>query len=320
MLGAVIAAALTSYAAARAARTAPAARTPAAGPSAMRRWLGILGRVWDEVNRDHVSMMAAGVAFYALLAIFPGMSAAISVYGLLADPVSIERHIAALAGVLPGDALKLISDQAHALAAAPRAKLGTGLILGLLLALWSTMSGTSMLMQTLTIAYEEQDDRSILGFYGLAAALTIGAILFGIVALALVAGFPAVLSRLHLSQSAQQWLSLVRWPILAALFVVGLGLLYRLAPQRRTPRWEFFGPGTLAATALCLLGSAGFSFYVARFGSYGQTYGSLGAVVVLLMWLYLSAYIILAGAELNNEVEATRRRRRDAASDHAVVA
>jgi membrane protein len=275
--------------------------------------------VWDEQNRDHVSMMAAGVAFYSLLAIFPGLSAAISLYGLVADRTVIEHHLQSLAGVLPGEALKLISDQVHQLVSAPPAKLGVGLLLSLAFALWSAMSGTSMLMQTLTIAYENEDDRGIFEFYGLAFGLTLGMIGFGLIALALVAGIPAVLDTLPFPAFWRDAVSFSRWPILAALVLVSLTLLYRLAPRRRDPQWEWLAPGTVAAVLLWLIVSAGFSIYVTQFGSYDKTYGSIGAVIVLLMWLYLSAYIILVGAELNCEIDrAARQHRRPAAASDAL--
>ncbi|MBV8889131.1 MAG: YihY/virulence factor BrkB family protein [Alphaproteobacteria bacterium] len=309
VLGTLIALALACYAAAGNAAEPtlprPAPRQNMAPPARppRRRWGRILARVWDELGRDHVSMMAAGVAFYGLLAIFPGMSALISIYGLVADPGIIERHLAELTGVLPAEALKLLSDQMNALVSAPPAKLGLGLLISLLVALWSAMSGTSMLMQALTVAYEEQDDRGILHFYALALALTVGTTVFGLVSLLLIAAVPVALEWLPMPEAWRDGVALVRWPILAGLVLIGLGLLYRLAPDRRSPRGDFLSPGTIAAAVLWLVGSAGFSIYVARFGSYDRTYGSIGAVVILLMWFYVSAYIVLAGAELNAELE-----------------
>jgi membrane protein len=316
MFGMLIAAALTGYAAVRG-----NPRTPAQGGAPISRPspLHVLQRVWDELGRDHISMLAAGLAFYSFLAIFPGLSAAISLYGLVADRADIEHHLQVLAGLLPAEALKLISDQVHQLVSAPPAKLGLGLLLSLALALWSAMSGTSMLMQTLTIAYEEEDDRGILYFYALALGLTLGEIGFGLIALALVAGIPAVLAALPLPAFWGETVSLIRWPILAGLILLGLGLLYRLAPRRRVPRWEWLAPGTVAATLLWLVASAGFSIYVARFGSYDKTYGSIGAVVVLLMWFYLTGYIILVGAELNCEVERATRQPPGQASEPSVL-
>jgi membrane protein len=271
-------------------------------------WWTILTNFWARLDRDHVSIMAAGTAFYALLSIFPGMSALISIYGLVADPATIETQLNSFSGVLPQEALKLLSDQLHALVAAPRDKLGLGLLVSLLIALWSATSGTGSLMQALTVAYEERENRGILSFYGRAIALTIGVGVFALLSLFLIAGIPAVIGSLPLSELSRDRISLIRWPLLAILAVVALGVLYRYGPARRSPCWNCLSMGTIAAAVLWLAGSAGFSFYVARFSSYDKTYGSLGAVVILLMWFYVTAYIILAGAELNAEIEKTRAR------------
>ena len=272
-------------------------------------WWTILTNFWARLDRDHVSIMAAGTAFYALLSIFPGMSTLISIYGLVADPTTIETQLNSLSGVLPQEALKLLSDQLHALVAAPRDKLGLGLLVSLLIALWSATSGTGSLMQALTVAYEDRENRGILSFYGRAIALTIGIGVFALLSLFLIAGIPAVIGSLPLSELWRDRISLIRWPLLAILAVAALGVLYRYGPARRNPCWNCLSIGTIAAAVLWLVGSAGFSFYVARFSSYDKTYGSLGAVVILLIWFYVTAYIILAGAELNAEIEKTRARR-----------
>jgi membrane protein len=272
-------------------------------------WWTILTNFWARLDRDHVSIMAAGTAFYALLSIFPGMSALISIYGLVADPATIETQLNSFSGVLPQEALKLLSDQLHALVAAPRDKLGLGLLVSLLIALWSATSGTGSLMQALTVAYEERENRGILSFYGRAIVLTIGVGVFALLSLFLIAGIPAVIGLLPLSELWRDRISLIRWPLLAILAVAALGVLYRYGPARRNPCWHCLSGGTMAAAVLWLVGSAGFSFYVARFSSYDKTYGSLGAVVILLMWFYVTAYIILAGAELNAEIEKARAQR-----------
>ena len=271
-------------------------------------WWTILKNFWAEIDRDHVSIMAAGIAFYALLSIFPGMSALISIYGLVADPATIENQLNSLSGVLPQEALKLLSDQLHALVAAPRDKLGLGLVVSLLLALWSATSGTGALMQALTVSYEERENRGLLSFYGRAIALTLGVGLFALLSLFLIAGIPAVIGSLPMSELWRDRVSLIRWPILGILVILALGVLYRYAPARQNPCWHCFSAGTIGAALLWLVGSAGFSFYVARFSSYDKTYGSLGAVVILLVWFYVTAYIILAGAELNSEIEKARPR------------
>lgn len=285
------------------------ARPPATsgtGPKQRPGWGRILINVYNETNRDNVSVMAAGVAFWSFLSIFPAMSALISIYGLVADPSVIATQVESLRGVLPQSALELLYEQLHRLISAPRQALGLSLVVSLLLALWYSMSGTGTLMQALTVAYEERDTRSILAYYGQSAVLTIGIAVFGLLSLLLVAVAPAVLELLPFPQGSRNLIGLVRWPILAVLLMLALGMIYRFAPASRKPGWHWFSAGTIVAAVVWLAGSAGFSYYVANFSSYDKTYGSLGTVVVLLMWLYLSAYIVLVGAELNSEIEQAR--------------
>ena len=271
----------------------------------MRRkttWWERFGRVWTSLASDNISIMAAGIAYYAMLSILPGMSAQVLTYGLVADPLSIEEHVDALSGVLPTEALKLLSGQLHALVSAPPEKLGLGLVISVLIALWSATSGTSAIMNALTVAYAGKEDRGLLHFYGLAIALTIGGALFGLIALLLIAVVPAAAAHLPLSPWGQGLLPQIRWPLLAILSFLWLGTLYRLAPKRARPGWDFLRAGTIAASLLWLAGSAAFSYYASYFGSYDRTYGSLGAVAIMLVWLYVTAYITLAGAELNGEI------------------
>jgi membrane protein len=287
-------------------------------PTAPRKRLGwglILLHVYHETNRDSVSVMAAGVAFWTFLSIFPAMSALISIYGLVSDPAVIATHFASLAGVLPQSALELVAEQLNRLISAPPQALGLGLVISLLLALWYSMSGTGTLMQALTVAYEEEDTRGILTYYAESAALTIGIAVFGLLSLFLVAVVPAVLEWLPFPKAWRDLIGLVRWPILGVLMMLALGAIYRFAPARGHPCWHFFSAGTIAAATLWLAGSAAFSFYVANFASYDKTYGSLGTVVVLLMWLYLSSFIVLLGAELNFEIEQNRADGRDQCPD-----
>ena len=260
-----------------------------------------LARVGRALARHNISIMAAGIAYYAMLSIFPGMSALVLTYGLVADPLTIAHHVSALKDVLPSEALKLLADQLNVLVSAPSEKLGIGLVVSVLIAVWSATSGTSAMMNALTIAYESKEERGLLHFYGLSIALTISGVLFVVFALVLIAGVPAAVSRLPLPSVWQEILLSVRFPLLAVLAFLGLGALYRLAPYRSRPAWDFLRPGTITASVLWLSGSTAFSFYAAHFGSYDRTYGSLGAVAILLVWLYVSAYIVLAGAELNGE-------------------
>ncbi|MGE0257458.1 MAG: YihY/virulence factor BrkB family protein [Alphaproteobacteria bacterium] len=276
------------------------------GPKNPIGWGRILKNVYNETNRDNVSVMAAGVAFWTFLSVFPAMSALISIYGLISDPAIIATQVESLAGVLPQSALELLYDQLHRLISAPPQALGLGLVISLVLALWYSMSGTGTLMQALTVAYEERDTRGILAYYAQSAALTVGAAAFVLLSLFLVAVVPAVLGSLPFPKGSREFIGLVRWPILAVLLILALGMVYRFAPARQNPCWHLFSAGTIVAAIVWLAGSAGFSYYVASFASYDKTYGSLGTVVVLLMWLYLGAFIVLVGAELNSEIEQSR--------------
>jgi membrane protein len=281
-------------------------RMPAAGSvKGMRgrsNWGKRLGRVWHAMGRDHISIMAAGIAYYEMLSIFPGMSVLVLTYGLVADPLTITRHVHALTGVLPAEALNLLFVQLNALVSAPPEKLGLGLIVSALIGLWSATSGTSAMMNALTIAYEGKEERGLLHFYGLSIALTVGGVIFLLITLVLIAGVPDALARLPLSSFWQQVFTLIRFPMLAILAFLGIAALYRLAPDRRRPAWDFSRAGTILASLLWLAGSAAFSFYASYFGSYDRTYGSLGAVAIMLVWLYVTAYTILVGAALNGQI------------------
>jgi membrane protein len=267
-----------------------------------KTWWRRLSRTWQALARDNISIMAAGAAYYSMLSIFPAMSALVLTYGLIADPMTIEYHIDVLAGVLPAEALKLVADQLHALVTAPSSKLGIGLILSVLLALWTAVSATTAMMNALTVAYRGQERRGLLRFYGIAIALTIGFTLFSLAALVLIAGVPAVMTEIPEPLPWDALVPQLRWPLLALMVLLWLGTFYRFAPSWARPTWDFLRAGTIFASLLWLAGSAAFSFYASRFGSYDRTYGSLGAVAILMVWLYVTAYVILAGAELNREI------------------
>jgi membrane protein len=265
-------------------------------------WWRHLRRVGLALGRDNISIMAAGAAYYSMLSIFPAMSALVLTYGLVADPITIERHLDSLSGILPGQAFKLVADQLHLLVTAPATKLGLGLVFSVLIALWTATSASSAMMNALTVAYDGREKRGIFHFYGLAMALTAGLVLFSVVALLLIAGVPALMVEIPEPAPWGDIVPQLRWPLLALFAVLGLGTVYRVAPCRARPGWDFLSAGTIAASLLWLAGSAAFSFYAEHFGSYDRTYGSLGAVAVLLVWLYVTAYVILAGAELNREI------------------
>lgn len=268
-----------------------------------RGWWEVLRRVQKEVSRDNLSLVAAGVAFYGFLAVFPAISAFVILYGIFADPVLVEEQMRPLAGVVPGDAYAILTDQLQQVAESTDATLGIGLILSLLLALWSSTKGVKALMTTMNIAYEENEARGFIRQNVVALLFTLGAILFVIVSLMAIAVIPAAVQLLDPGEPVATILLWIRWAVLAVLIMVALGVLYRFGPNRRQARWRWVSPGAVLAGALWLAGSALFSFYAANFANFNETFGSLGAVVVLLFWFYLSAFVVGVGAEINAELE-----------------
>jgi membrane protein len=215
----------------------------------------------------------------------------------------VERQITAMQGVLPPEAVKLIATWLQALVQGPTTRFGIGLIVSVLLAFWSMWSATGMLMTAVNICYGEEEKRGLISFNLHASTLGAGLALFGLAALALVAVLPAALALLPVSAAWGACWGMVRWPILAGIVTLALAIVYRYAPDRARPKWQWITWGSVAATALWIVGSIAFTTYVSKVGSYDKTYGSLGAVIILLLWFYLTAYVILAGAELNAEIE-----------------
>lgn len=277
------------------------ARKPSDIPSA--GWKDVLHRVKEELTVDNVSLVSAGVAFYGLMALAPAIAALVSLYGLFVSPQAMQSQLSSLTAVMPGDAQQLLLDQVERIASASQAKLSIAAAGSLLLALLSAMKGAKALITAANITYDERERRSFIKLNLAAFALTLSSILFIIVALTLIAAFPIVIDYLPLPERLQTLLSLARWLVLGVLLILGLAAFYRYAPNRRNPQWRWVTWGSVLGMVLWLAGSILFSLYVSNFASYNQTYGSLGAVVILLMWFYLSAYVILLGAEVNSEME-----------------
>src|SRR6478736_3585859 len=268
-----------------------------------RGWWQVAERVYSESVRDNLSVVAAGCAFYALLAIFPALSALISLYGLAADPATIEQQFSMLASVLPSQAYDIVIQQIHRLAAASNGVLGSNLILSLVVALWSTNSGTQAMMAALNIAYEEPERRSLFRYYLNAFTFTIIGILGGVVMLLAILYVPILFAFAGYSHAFEVVVRVARWPFLGLFVLFLLALLYRYGPCRRSAKWHWVSVGSLFAMVVWLIASAAFSLYVSNFAHYDKLYGSLGAVIILLLWLYISFYIVLVGAEINAEVE-----------------
>jgi len=266
-------------------------------------WIDILLRTKTRLSRDYISLVSAGVAFYALLAIFPALAAVISIYGLVADPATIQQQIDSAMAVLPPEAAEILRQQLQSLASKPATGLGFGVVGGILLALWSAAKGIKALLQGLNIAYSEPERRGFIKLNGIALLLTFGGVVFAILALALIAVLPALINLLHLEGIVATAMSLLSWPLLLVAVMVALAVVYRYGPSRTQPKWHWLNLGVAVATALWLVGSLLFSVYVSNFGSYSKTYGSVGAIIILMLWFFLSAYAILLGAELNAEIE-----------------
>ena len=272
-----------------------------------RGWKDVLWRAWNEMSEQNLFLIAGGVTYAILLALFPGMAALVSLYGLAFDVTQIEQRVGALAGVLPPETLDLLRAQLHTLAEASSGALGLGAGMGLVLALWSASRGMSGLVTAINIAYEEKERRGFFKLTMIALALTLALIIGGAVAIALIAVLPAAAQLLPLGSAIKWVLLIVQWPVLVVLVMLGLAVLYRYAPDRDKPQWRWVSPGAITATILWIVASIGFTVYVANFNSYDKTYGSLGGLVILLTWLYLSAIIVLLGAAINAQSERQTR-------------
>lgn len=270
-------------------------------------WWDILLRVKDQISRDNVSIVAAGVAFYAVLALFPALAAMVSLYGLFTEVSDVQQQITSLSSFLPQDAQTLIEEQLTSISTSGESALSFGAIGGLLFAIWSASKGMSAMITSLNIAYNEEEERSFIKVTALALGLTMGSLIFVILTLFLITLLPAVLGMLGFDQRIQTVFSLSRWPLLAVIVMGGLAILYRYAPCRNYPRWQWVSWGAGIATLMWIIGSSAFAIYANDYSSYNQTYGSLGAAVILLMWFWLTAFIVMIGAEINSEMERQTR-------------
>lgn len=267
-------------------------------------WWQTLKRVWRERDADHLGITSAGVAFYFFLAMIPLLAAMVLTYGLVVDPQEVSRHIAAITHMVPTDAANLIDDQLAAIVRDASGKKGVGLAVAIGLALYGAMQGAAAVMTGLNIAYERQETRGFLRQKLVAAGITLGAVAVAALAIG-AAGVTAMLQDVAngLGPAGVYGLKIASWLAAATIASLGIAALYRYAPDRGGVPWVWVTPGTIMATLGLALATLGFGFYAANFGHYNATYGSLGAVVVLLLWLYISAYILLLGGELNGELE-----------------
>jgi membrane protein len=269
----------------------------------LKGWRQVAQRVWVESARDNFFVIAAGCAFFAIFAIFPVLSGLISFYGLISDPATIKLHLPLLGLVLPAQAYDMVTEQAKRLTEVSSSTLGWSLAVSIGLALWSVTSSTYAIFCALNIAYEETERRSMLHFYLRAFVFAVAGIFGGVVALLAVVYVPLAFAYTGHSADFARLVGLARWPVLAIVALVLFACFYRYGPSRRSAQWRWVIPGSAFATIVWLIASAGFSLYVSHFADYDKIYGSLGAAIVLLFWLYLTFYIFLFGAEINAELE-----------------
>jgi membrane protein len=266
-------------------------------------WKDILYRLKDEISEDRVGVIAAGTTFFILLSLVPALAALVSLYGLIADPTTISGHFADLRGYVPPAIIDLVGGELQRLTSNRESTLGIGFLVGILLALWSANNGMKALFDALNMAYDETEKRGFFKLLLVSFAFTIGSIVFFILALNVIVGIPIIIKLLYLGPLGDILVPALPGLLMFGVAIAGTAMLYRYGPSRTIPKWRWITPGSIVAAVFWVIGSALFSWYVANWGHYSATYGSLGAIVGIMMWIYLSMWIVLVGAELNAEIE-----------------
>lgn len=268
-----------------------------------RGWLQIGKRVAVNFSSHRVMAEAASVTFYGLLAMFPALAAFVSLYGFFADPATLNDQLTTLQGVLPSGGLDILSGQLHALTSSSKRALGFGFLVGLATSLWSANAGVKSLLDALNVVYGTDEKRGFVKLTLISFAFTLGGVVFLMVALGSIVVLPVALHVVGLDSLAKTLLGLARWPLLFLVVAGFLAVVFRWGPCRAIAKWRWVTPGGVVATLLWIAVSAAFSWYVANFGSYNKTYGSLGAVIGFMTWIWLSLSVILTGALLDSELE-----------------
>ena len=268
-----------------------------------RGWLQVMRRTYLEIISDRISLVAAGCAFYATLALFPAITMLISVYGLVFDPTTVEPQLQVVRELLPPAAFTLIADRVHTLVSQENATLGFSLLISTAIALWSSSTGTKAMLSALNMAYEEQERRSFLRFQATGLSMTLCGILGAVLALIILVFLPVAIEFFGLDNYAKAVVRTASFAMLIVFAIASLSLLYYFGPSRRSAKWHWVTPGSLIATLLWLVASILFSLYVGHIASYDTSYGPLGAIAGVMMWFWVSAYAVLLGAELNAELE-----------------
>jgi membrane protein len=277
------------------------ARTPSEIPG--RGWKDILLRIWKNIGKDRVIVVAAGVTFYAILAVVPAIAALVALYGLFADPATIASHLDDITGLVPGGAIEVMRDQITRVTSQGSTTLGLTFIVSLLVSLWSANAGMKSLFDALNLVYNESEKRGFFKLNLMSLAFTVLTIVFVLLAIGALVVVPIVLSFLGLGGATELLVKIARWPALFIVVTLALAFLYRYGPSREKPRWRWLTWGSVFAGIAWLGVSILFSWYAENFGNYNKTYGSLGAIIAFMFWLWLSIIVVLIGGELNAETE-----------------
>ena len=266
-------------------------------------WKDILWRTYQRTTEDRLLATAAGVVFFGLLAVFPAITALVSCYGLFANPSTIGANLQTLSLMLPEGSFQIVQDQVARVLMKGNTALGAAFLFGLMLAIWSANAGVKAVIDALNVVYEEREKRSFVRLNLISLAFTCAGIAALLLMVSAVVAMPLLLEHVGLAPESQVIVSLTRWPLLLVILLIALALLYRFGPSRRPARWQWLSVGALVAALLWIAGSSLLSWYLSNFGNYSATYGSLGAAIGLMMWMWMSAIIVLCGAELNSEIE-----------------
>jgi membrane protein len=270
-------------------------------------WKGIFQRVKAEMAEDEISIVAAGVAFYFFFSIFPILIAVVSIYGIIASPAEMEKHMEAVFTMLPPEGAQIIKDQLKGIVSKSTGTLGWSTALSILVSLWSASKASSALIAGFNIAYDERDGRGFIKANLMALAFTLGAALYFIAMVVSIAVLPVVFKFIGLDSLWKGIAEAVRWIFVLVASMTAMALANRYAPSRRSPKWKWVSVGSIVGTLLWLVFSFAFSYYVVNFGNYNETYGSIAGIIVLMFWLYITAYVLLLSAEINSEVEHQTR-------------
>ncbi|WP_236020636.1 YihY/virulence factor BrkB family protein [Devosia sediminis] len=271
-------------------------------------WKDVLWRTYREINDDRVTLIAAAVTYYLLLALFPTLTAFVSIYGLFVSPATVGEHIRLLAAVVPEGGMAIIDEQITRLASTGNTTLGMALLISLAIALWSASAGIKTMFEAMNVAYDETEKRNFFVLNGTALLFTLAGIVAGMVMATTAVVVPAVLGFVGLRSGIEGMLRVGSYVLLALVLMLSLAALYRFGPSRQQAKWRWVSPGALLASAIIVVVSLLFSWYAANFGNYDATYGSLGGLIALLTWMWISVTAVIIGAELNSESERQTRR------------